>query len=380
MARLTERLSARKVATATTGFHPDGDGLYLVVQKSGSKSWILRYRHGGKRRDMGLGPERLLTLAEARVKAREAKRILLDGIDPLQHRNIRKSAESRLWSEAMRDFIASQRSGWKNQAQEDQWLQSLQDYGPDAKLPIRQLNTNVVLNCLRPIWEEKTETATRVRGRIERVWDAERVAGNVSGDNPARWKGHLEHLLAKPRKVKKPVHFRAMPYADLPAFYQTLGTSGTALALRFTILTAARTSEVIGMQAHEVDGDVWTVPKERMKMGKEHNVPLTKEALNCITKGARMPFPLSNAAMLALLQRPPPKGRGMPYTVHGFRSSFRDWAAETTDTPNEVVEMALAHTINNKAEAAYRRGDLFEKRRKLMEAWTAYLTQSGKNR
>jgi integrase len=212
-----------------------------------------------------------------------------------------------------------------------------------------------------------------VRGRSERVWDYAKVKGLVTGDNPFRWRGHLDKLLPKPSKVSKPKHHAAMPYADVPAFMARLrtGESRSRKALEFAILTAARTGEVTGATWDEFAGDVWTIPADRMKGGRIHVVPLVPRAVELLASMPRdkPPFALSENAMLYLLQRKPPKGMGLPYTVHGFRSSFSDWAHESTQHPNHVIEMALAHTIPNKAEAAYRRGSLLAKRRELMQAW-----------
>ncbi len=244
-----------------------------------------------------------------------------------------------------------------------------------------------MVRCLSPLWAYRTETATRLRGRIERIWDAERVRGNVSGENPARWRGHLSALLPKPAQVRRVQHFRAMPYAELPDFMRLLLAGDHSpdarkmengvgrLAMAWTILTAARTGEVTGMQWGEVIGDLWTIPLERMKAGRAHRVPLMPQALALLARlpRTRPPFALSENTMLFLLQREPPRGLGRPYTVHGFRSSFRDWAAEQTDHPRDVIEMALAHSIRDKTEAAYRRGDLLEKRRALMRDWADYL-------
>lgn len=367
------KLTARQVMTLGEGVHGDGDCLYLQVSPSGARSWILRYQRHGKRREMGLGPVSLYGLAEARQRATLYRRLLAEGKDPIAHRRAAQAASGRTWGDAVADFIAAHEPGWKSGAQADQWRQSLADYGPEADMPVEALTTAEVVRLLRKVWTAKTETATRVRGRIERVWDAERVAGTVTGDNPARWRGHLDKLLPKPSKVAKPTHFRAMPYAEVPALMARLRErDGLARrALRFTILTAARTGEVTGASLREVRGDLWVIPPERMKAGREHRVPLVAEAVGLLT--ADPPFPLSENGMLSLLQKKPPKGFGLPYTVHGFRSSFRDWAAECTDFPREVVEMALAHTIKDKTEAAYRRGDLLAKRRELMQAWADYL-------
>lgn len=321
---------------------------------------------------MGLGPVRLFGLAEARQRALEAHRLLADGIDPVVRRNASRAVSGRTWGEAVDDFIEATRHEWKGEAQADQWAQSLRDHGPDRALPVEAVTTDVVLRCLSAIWATKTDTATRLRGRIERVWAAEKVRGTVAGENPARWKGHLKHLLANPSKVSKPKHFRAMPWRDVPAFWRRLGLSRTARALRFTILTVARTGEATGLDMTEVDGDLWTIPGVRMKAGREHRVPLVTEAVALLPKSGR-PFSLSENAMLYHVQKPKPKGHGLPYTVHGFRSSFRDWAAEN-GWPGDVVEMALAHVIADKTEAAYRRGDLLDRRRELMKAWAAFLS------
>lgn len=366
--------------TLGPGYHADGDGLYLQVTPSGARSWILRYQIGGRRREMGLGPVSLFGLAEARQRAAQQRRLLADGIDPIEARRAARASTARTWGEAVDDFIAAHAAGWRDARQAEQWAQSLADYGPPRDLPVTAIDTALVVGLLRRIWTTKTETATRVRGRIERIWDAERVAGTVSGENPARWRGHLDKLLPRPSKVARVAHHRAMPYADVPAFMARLAERDAASrrALRFTILTAARTGEVTGAGWDEFDleAGLWVIPAERMKAGREHVVPLSSAAV-AILRGLprdRPPFRLSENAMLYLVQKPPPKGYGLPYTVHGFRSSFRDWAAETTAHPAEVVEMALAHTIPNKVEAAYRRGNLLTKRRELMDEWADYVT------
>lgn len=379
MARPTNRLSARAAATLTKqGYHADGGGLYLLIGPTGAKSWVLRYQLRGRRREMGLGPTALVTLQEARHAALEHRRLLATGQDPIAARRAAQ-AVGATFGECSAAFIASQRAGWKNEAQAEQWEQSLRDYGPAAPTPVGEVDTAMVMGCLRPIWTTKTETAARVRGRIERVLDWAKVHGHRDGENPARWRGHLDKLLPKPSKVSKPRHHAAMPYSDLPGFMDTLRQrdARTRRALRFTILTAARTEEVTGATWDEFDlqAKLWTIPAGRMKGGREHAVPLSPAALAILKPLDREepPFALSENAMLYLVQKPAPKGLGLPFTVHGFRSSFRDWAAETQDTPNEVVEMALAHAIRNKAEAAYRRGALIEKRRLLMQAWATFL-------
>lgn len=373
------KLTARQVQTLGPGYHADGDGLYLQVTATGARSWILRYQLAGKRREMGLGAVALFGLAEARQRALQQRRLLADGVDPIGARRAARAVSGRTWGDAVEDFITAHAPGWKGPAQAVQWRQSLEDYGPKTGIPVSAVDTALVVGLLRKIWTDKTETASRVRGRIERVWDAERVAGTVDGLNPARWRGHLDKLLPRPSKVSRPEHHRAMPYVAVPALVATLSArEGLARrSLRFTILTASRTGEVAGADWPEFDLEAatWTIPASRMKAGREHVVPLVPAAVAILEAlpRDRPPFPLSENGMLALLQKKPPKGLGLPYTVHGFRSAFSDWAHETTDFPNHVIEMALSHTIKDKAEAAYRRGNLLTKRRELMEAWAAYL-------
>lgn len=374
MARGIHRLSARQVATAAAGYHADGNGLYLQVTEAGTKSWVLRYQLAGKRREMGLGPVALVSLQEARQAALRHRQTLLQGIDPLAARRAAQATSCMTWGECADAYIDAHQHAWKNDAQAEQWKQSLEDYGPAREVRVDSIDTPAVLSCLQPIWTTKTETATRVRGRIERILDWARVSGYRHGENPAYWRGHLDKLLPRPAKVKKAQHHAAMPYSDLPAFLVELAgrRALAARAMHFTILTAARTAETTGAPWSEFDLDaaIWTIPASRMKAGVEHVVPLVPAAVDLLRALPRNkpPFPLSENAMLYLLQ----KRMGKPFTVHGFRSSFRDWAAETTDTPAEVVEMALAHTIRNKTEAAYRRGALLDKRRQLMAAWADY--------
>ncbi len=374
MGRPINRLSARAAQTLGPGMHADGGGLYLRVDDS-RRTWIFRYRRAGKLRDMGLGRAADVSLADARRRAAEARALLAQGIDPLEARDAH--TVPRTWGEACADYIASQSGAWRTDAQAQQWRQSLADHGPDPALPLAAVTTDAVLRCLSALWQDRTETATRIRGRIERIWDAERVRGNVTGENPARWRGHLSALLPKPAQVRKVRHFRAMPYADLPGFMRELLADDGAgrLAMAWTILTAARTGETTGMQWGEAAGDLWTIPPERMKAGRAHRVPLVPQALALLERRPREapPWALSENTMLFLLQREPPRGLGRPYTVHGFRSAFRDWAAEQTSHASEVIEMALAHSIRDKTEAAYRRGDLLDKRRALMRDWAEYL-------
>lgn len=376
MGRAIHRLSARFVATVTAaGYHADGGGLYLQATATGAKSWVLRYKRLGKAREMGLGSAQVVSLVEARQAAVQARKVLQAGKDPITERKAALAAGTVTWGWCADRFIDAARPGWKNADQAEQWSQSLRDHGPDRDLPVDAITTQLVLSALSKIWADKTETATRVRGRIERIWDWAKVSGYVTGENPARWRGHLDKLLPKPTKVKRVTHHAAMPYRDLPAFMRSLtARDGLARrALRFTILTAGRTAEVTLAQWGEFDltGKIWNRPAEHMKAGRPHRVPLVDEAVAILRTLPRSepPFPLSENGMLNLLQ----KHMAQPYTVHGFRSSFRDWAAEETDFAGEVAEMALAHVIGDQTEAAYRRGDLLEKRRELMRAWADYL-------
>jgi integrase len=377
-----KRLTARQVATLGEGYHADGGGLYLQVSRTGARSWIFRYQLDKRRREMGLGAASAVSLLQARQRASEARTLVAHGTDPIAARDAARTP-GMTFGEAAAAYIASHKTGWKTPAQAEQWEQSLRDHGPPAATPIADVDTPVVLAALSKIWTTKTETASRLRGRIERILDWARVAGHRGGENPARWRGHLDKLLPKPSKVAKVKHHAAMPYADVPAFYRRLPDreAKSRIGLRFTILTAVRTEETVGAAWREFDLDagLWTIPPERMKSGREHVVPLPEAALAILRGFGKLkpddqPFKMSENTMLYLVQKPPPKGYGLPYTVHGFRSSFRDWAAETTDYPKDVVEMALAHVIKDKTEAAYRRGKLLDKRRALMADWAAYVT------
>lgn len=383
MARPINRLSARTVQTAKAGMHADGGGLYLLVSKAGTRSWIFRYRQNGRLRDMGLGSAKDFSLAQARERAAQARRLRADGIDPLQHKAAMRVAQSRLWGKAKEEFIEARRAEWKNEKQAGQWLQSLDDYGPDDKLPVHAIDTDTVLACLTPLWKPKAdggkvETATRVRGRIERIIDAEKVKGNFQGENPARWRGHLEHLLPKARKVQKKRHHPAMPYQDVPAFIVELRAREaiSRLALEFKLLTVGRTNEILGCAWSELhlDRELWIVPGERMKMGEEHVVPLVPRAIEILRSlpRDRPPFDLSINTMRSLLQTKPPKGFGHPYTPHGFRSSFHDWASEH-DYGEHLIDIALAHKVSDEVKEAYRRTKLLQLRRSMMLRWAAYL-------
>ena len=382
-------LSARKVKTAEPGKHSDGRGLFLLVKMSGARSWVLRYQLHGRRRDLGLGAFPAVSLAMARQRANEAKQLLAEGIDPL----VRKGRVARmLFRDAASALIESKRSGWKSAKHAAQWSSTLETYAYPrlGKLNVAEIETSDVLAVLTPIWSQKIETASRVRQRIEAVIDYASALGLRSGENPARWRGHLDHLLPKPSKVKVVKHFAALPHAEISVFMSELSErAGVASrALKFTILTASRSGETRGMIWNEIDlkNKVWIIPSSRMKAGKEHRVPLTDTAINALGQrgnGETLVFeselkpgkPLSDMSMTAVLRR---MGR-TEVTVHGFRSTFRDWAGETTRFPREVIESALAHRLKDRAEAAYARSDLLLKRRALMKAWEEYSTRSNSN-
>jgi len=394
MGRETNRLSAAKVAKITQpGRYSDGGGLWLQVSTSGTKSWLFRYMRFGKARHAGLGSLHTVSLAEARVRAQKARLLLLDGRDPIDEKRARLAAAKAeaatriTFKETAEKYIAAQRAGWKNAKHADQWESTLVTYAYPVigHLSVAAVDTAHVRKILELIWSTKTETASRVRGRIESILDYATACKFRSGENPARWRGHLDQILPRRTKVSKVKHHPAMPYDDVPAFMARLRAmeSTSARALEFTILTAARTNEAIAATWSEFDltAKVWTVPAERMKASKEHSVPLAPRVVeilnglprikneNFVFPGARRGRPLSNMAMLELV-------RGMPdtsdFTVHGFRSSFRDWAGERTNFPREVIEHALAHQLRDKTEKAYSRGNLLDKRRALMGAWACY--------
>lgn len=374
--------------TREPGLYADGGGLYLQVTHAEARSWIFRFMLNGRARSMGLGSLHTLTLAEARSKATECRKLCLEGIDPIEAREkaraaTRLDAANTITFDACAEaYIEAHRKGWRNEKHADQWRNTLATYASPVfgALPVQAVDTGLVMRVIEPIWGEKTETATRVRGRIESVLDWAATRGYRQGENPARWRGHLQNLLPKRSKVQPVEHHAALPFREIGHFVAELRRQGgtSPLALEFTILSAARTGEVIGATWDEIDlaERTWAVPAERMKGGREHRVPLCDRAVEILESfkvlgdryvfpGGKRGRPLSNMAMLELLKR-----MGRPdLTVHGFRSTFRDWAAETTHFPNEMVEMALAHIIENRVEAAYRRGDLFQKRRELMDAW-----------
>ena len=388
MARQVDKLSARGVATATKpGRHSDGGGLYLVVDLSGAKRWLFMYRRDGRQKEMGLGGLGGVSLADARRRRDEARKLLAAGLDPIEEKRTAAVKSDVVTFGAFVDQLVPELSkGFKNAKHIRQWTQTLASYtGPIEAKAIDAISTDDVLACLRPIWSEKSETASRVRGRIERVLDAARARGLRSGENPARWRGHLDQLLSRRRKLTRGHHV-ALPFQDVPGFVTDLQArkAGTASALEFLILTAARAGEVLGCRWSEIDFDtrVWTVPAVRMKAGREHRVPLTDRAMAILLAAyevRRGDFvfpshtaakPLSNMAFDALLTRM--KVRATP---HGFRSSFRDWCGETTAFPREVAEAALAHVVGNEVERSYRRGDALQKRRLLMNSWATFVSQ-----
>ena len=362
------------------------------MSSSGTKSWIFRFTLDGRAREMGLGPVHTIPLADARKRAAECRRMRIDGIDPIKARNDHRgwkkleAAKGMTFDSCAAAYLEAHKDSWKNATHRKQWRNTLSSYASPVfgSLPVQTVDLTLVMKALEPIWKGKPETASRLRGRIEAVLDWATVRGYRKGENPARWRGHLDKLLPARAKIQKVVHHPALPYSEIADFMVSLRNQEgiAARALEFLILTAARTGEIIGAGWDEVDLDerVWVIPEARMKAGREHRVPLSGPALAIVKQmneiresdfvfpGGKKGMALSNMAMLAVLKR---MGRD-DLTAHGFRSTFRDWAAERTTFPREVVEMALAHTIENKVEAAYRRGDLFQKRRQLMEAWARF--------
>ena len=392
--KLSNVFTPLAVKNAKPGRHADGGGLHLLVKESGARSWVYRFMLNGKSRDIGLGaagPDGI-SLADAR-DARDALRLKVKaGIDPLQERH-REVAEALAAAQAAKiagitfksvaeTYIGANEGSWRNDKHRQQWKNTLATYVYPVigELPVAEVGTAHVLQILEPIWKAKAETASRVRGRMETILDAAKARGYRDGENPARWRGHIAQILPARSRLTRG-HHKAMPYEAIPAFVGALHKreAVAALALEFTILTAARTGEVIGAKWDEVDLEkaIWTIPASRMKAGKEHRVPLSGRAVEILksTRGLRKEwlFPtskggkMSGMAMTMLLRR-----MKVDVTVHGFRSGFRDWSAECTGYAHEVAEMALAHTIENKVERAYRRGDLFDKRRRLMDDWATY--------
>ena len=386
---VTQLTYAKIVKLTTPGRYFDGGtGLHLLVRSATKKYWVFRHKFNGKRQDMGFGVFPRISLADARKATHEARIMLDGGVSPLQNKTAEIAAKAA--TEARRvtfkDFalecVEAKRPEWRNQKHGDQWVFTLTEYafpiiGGKA---LDEIDTDDILTILKPIWTTKTETASRLRGRIERILSAATTRKLRSGVNPALWRGHLDTLLAQPKKITRVKHHPALPYAEIAAFVENLQgrTAMAALALEFTILTAARTGEVTGGKRAEVADNLWQIPGDRMKAGRSHRVPLVPRAIAILEAAKeRDPIsdylfslkgmPLSNMAMLTLLARMKCK-----VTVHGFRSTFRDWVSEATRHSPELAEMALAHTIGNKVEAAYRRGDLLEARLQLMLDWEAH--------
>jgi integrase len=373
------------------GTYGDGDGLYLQISAKGHKSWIFRFQLAGKRREMGLGGLADVGLAEARRKAQEARQHVLGGRDPIEARKAQRAAQRLLeasrvtFKEAAEAYIEANKAGWRNHKHRRQWTATLEKYAYSTlgSLAVGAIDTSHVLKVLEPVWRKRPETASRVRGRIETVLAAATARGQRTGPNPAQWRNHLDQLLPPRSKVRAVRHQPALPWGEVPVFMAELGRldSVSAQGLGFAILTAARTGEVTGMRWSEVDDEakLWTVPPSRMKAGRVHRVPLSDQAMAIVEKmikvkvsayvfpGWKHGAPLSDMALLMCL-----RGLRKGVTVHGFRSAFRDWAAECTAFPNIVCEAVLAHVIGDKSEAAYRRGDLLEKRRQLMQAWADF--------
>lgn len=367
--------------------------LYLQTARTGTSTWVVMYRLDGRNRAMGLGNARLITLARAREKALEARRLLAEGIDPITARDGERTqarldaAKSVTFADCATRYIEAHRAGWRNPKHAAQWQATVATYAFPVfgSLPVQQIDVALIMQALEPIWSTLPATAARVRGRVEAILDWATARGYRTGDNPARWKGHLDKLLPKSTKVRRVKHHTALPYRDLPAFLATLRqrVGITPRALEFVILTAARTSEAIGAKWDEIDlaERIWIIPGTRMKSGREHRVPLSDRVVELLRALPRIDgndfvFPgnkpkhgLNDASLLKLL-----RDAGASFVPHGFRSSFRDWAAEVTNFPREVAELALAHTVGNAVEQAYRRSDLFDKRRRLMDAWAAYCT------
>lgn len=397
MGRKAAEMSALQVSRLRKpGLHAVGgvDGLALQITPSGARSWILRATIGGKRRDMGLGGFPDVTLAGARESARVARQKIREGIDPIDEARAQRSAlaasraKDVTFEKCALDYIASKEPGWHGGKSSAQWRSSLtvHVFPKIGSLLVRHVGDSQVLDVLRPIWTTKTETATRIRGRIEKILDSATVSKLRDGPNPARWTGHLEHMLAEPAAVATEEHFAALSYRDLGSFIERLKDieGNGARCLHFAILTAMRSGAVRGVSRSEVDFDhrLWIVPAERMKgpkgKRKEHRVPLSKAAIELLKAqpsidGTNLFFPgdknrpLSDATLMAVLKR-----MKVEATVHGFRSTFKDWAVEQTSYPNEMSELALAHTVGDKVEQAYRRADMFEKRLQMMEDWAAF--------
>jgi integrase len=386
------KLKALAVTRVGMGMHADGDGLYLQVRRGDARSWIYRYTLNGRERYLGLGSAKAINLKEARELAQEARALRAKKIDPIEQRNKERlaarieSAKAITFAQCTRDYITAHEAGWRSAKHVGQWNSTLETYAWPVigHLAVRDIDTDLVVRIIAPLWSSKTETASRLRGRIEAVLDWAAAREYRDGPNPARWRGHLDKLLPSKSKVHKTEHFAALPYAEIPAFMAELRKhqSTSARCLEFLILTAGRTNEAIGARWSEINfkDTTWSIPAARMKAQQDHRVPLSPRAVAILLEqsarresefvfpGMKGGRPLSSMALLTQLE-------GRSVTVHGFRSTFTDWAHECTDFSDIVIDMALAHKVSDKVQAAYRRGDLFEKRRRLMQDWANYCSR-----
>jgi integrase len=384
------KLTVHKIRSLPDGRHADGNGLYLRIEL-GHRRWEFRWSVSGVRRVIGLGHLDDVSLAEARAMAADLKSRLRRGEDPAAGRP--RHTHVMTFDECASAYIEAHRPSWANEKHGRQWSSTIATYASPVfgRLPIGSVETEHVMRALKPIWETRTETANRLRGRIESILAWATTHGHRSGDNPGRWRGHLEHLLAAPAKVATVRNQPSLPWPQIPTFMAELrARDGTAArALEFAILTAARSGEVRGARWDEIRGDVWVIPGERMKMRREHRVPLSTQALTLLANmprvselifpGSRPGVPLSDMSLSAVIRRMNGNSsrwlteQGEPIVVHGFRSTFRTWAAEATDYPRELAEVALAHINKDRIESAYQRGDMLEKRRAMMAAWSDFI-------
>lgn len=398
------KLSTLKIKNLKlVGYYNDGNGLYLQISKFNSKNWVFRYKFANKKREMGLGSVNILTLAEARQKAIELKKMLLDGLDPIALKNEKrrknqiKQLTKKTFKECAIAYINNNKASWKNRKTEQHWTNTLINYAYPiiGELDIEDIEINHILSILQPLWHKKTETASKLRGRIEKIIDFAIVNKNRKNkENPARWKNNLEHILPKKSDIHEVRHYPRLDYHQIPTFMEELcKRDGISIrALEFSILTATRSNETRGAKWGEIDfkNAIWTIPKNRMKESIEHRIPLTKQAISLlkklyVVKDCDLMFPsknnrpLSDMALTSILRKMGYKdNNGNIITQHGFRSTFRDWAGETTNHEREVCEQAIAHRLAQGSEAAYQRGDFFEKRKELMKEWNNYCYSSKK--